>query len=1249
MNSNRLCPECQKPLPGDAPAGLCPQCLVRQALAGSASGEDGTVVLNVPRPPPAVGDTLRYFGDYELLGEIASGGMGIVYRARQVKLNRTVALKMVLGGRLASGVEVERFKTEAEAAARLDHPNIVPLYEIGDRDGRHYFSMKLIEGGNLADTIRQWFPVSGKRGEVISNKCLVISGPEAAGARGKPEHGSQSGTNHLSLITNHSPLRSAASLVAKVARAVHYAHQRGILHRDIKPRNILLDAKGEPMLTDFGLAKLVEKEADLTQSLAVMGSAHYMAPEQAAGKTKEVTTAADVYGLGAVLFEMLTGQPPFRGENLMETLRKVGEEEPPSPSALNPAVDRDLATICLKCLEKDPKRRYGSAEALADELERWLRHEPILARPTTALDRARKWAQREPTQVALAGVVAAAVLVLVVGVLLANRGLNQRYWQSLLNLARAERLTHNRAGSLDAIAEAARIRENAHLRNEAVQTLTQAGVRLERRVPFGDEAWFALSADGTLLLAAGMVHSYSGHSQIKTPKVKVWETATGKLLNEIAWEPQGPLPAFSPDARVVALPQTKDTILFWEPRTGKELGRVTGEGALQFSPDSQWLAIASPKNLKVVRWANPPEEKLRPFGGFLTFTPGGDALVRNDNGIVKWNFRAGGETNLTPAGLWPVAVNAHGTVAALWEKSAPGVARPPRPPTDDSDPPGAIIVFDLAAQKRLALLPTVRSVSVPVRFSADGRLLAFSDATGLDQGQHAVRIYDVEAGGYRRSLTGVSPKPGPFKKWRAWWSTNQWELGFDVASPGAIYGGQFIGDGSVFAALTGIHDLSVTLWNTETGEAVATLPKSSEFASSADGRWLASMGEGAFTHYPNGVTYQIAANDVIVAQTAGPPTPVRELPKGAKTGTMGLVLQLWSVASGVPTQQVGTEVHTLAFSRDGKMLAAGGRWNAQGASRLWNVTTRNERPTLHSVNDLPIRGRVYFAGADQIWEVGEERGTNPSEFGLTVRQLAPTQRELRLGTGYLAGGPAISADGRLLAATFFSYTKTNGQMTMTGQALGLWDLTTLQPVKTNSTASTVWSPGATVFSPDGKQLLTSAFTQQGVNLFDTATLTQLWHMQHAPLSEGQIFRIRVGRLFSKGRDAIYDEYSVHQMAFSPDGRRIVSSSADHLTIRDTATGEELGIGRGHEGYVQSLAVSPDGKFAVTGGVDRTIRIWEIPTGREATRWEAHDSAVTALAFSPDGATLASGSIQGALKLWSLPSLRRELAKVGLDW
>jgi TolB-like protein/Tfp pilus assembly protein PilF/predicted Ser/Thr protein kinase len=313
---------------------------------------------------------LTEFGDYEMLEEVGRGGQGVVFRARQRSLNRIVALKVIGLGQWATKAHVKRFRLEAEAAASLDHPCIVPIYEVGERDGECYFSMKFVEGGQLDEVVK------------------------------------------------HSPIsiRQAVELIATVARTVSYAHEHGILHRDIKPGNILLDIKGKPHLTDFGLARLVESESTVTRTLEVLGTPSYMSPEQAAGNNAKLTSATDVYGLGAVLYQLLTGHPPFAGGTTYETIKLLLETEPRAPRLWNPKVDRDLSIICLKCLEKDPQRRYPSAPALADDLERWLRHEPIQARRTGVVGRGKKWLQRNPnvaTMVALSLALMAAVGVIV--------------------------------------------------------------------------------------------------------------------------------------------------------------------------------------------------------------------------------------------------------------------------------------------------------------------------------------------------------------------------------------------------------------------------------------------------------------------------------------------------------------------------------------------------------------------------------------------------------------------------------------------------------------------------------------------------------------------------------------------------------------------------------------------------------------------------------------------------------------------
>jgi serine/threonine protein kinase len=323
-----------------------------------SSPDVGSAVSMAADRGPSLGSRLRYFGDYEILEEIARGGMGIVYKARQASLDRLVALKVILQGDFASEAAVRRFRREAEAAAQLDHPNIVPIYEVGEHDACHYFTMKLIDGRNLSD---------------------------ARSALGSDQ-------------------KEVGRLVVKIARAVDFAHRRGVVHRDLKPANILIDAKGEPHVTDFGLARRIGSEARLTVTNAIIGTPYYMAPEQAAGHPV-LTTAVDVYALGVIVFELLAGRPPFRGASTMETLRQVIEEEAPKLSSVRRDVDRDLEAITQRCLEKAPERRYRTAGELADDLELFLAGKPIHARPISWTRHAVKWARRRWQPLAVSALV----------------------------------------------------------------------------------------------------------------------------------------------------------------------------------------------------------------------------------------------------------------------------------------------------------------------------------------------------------------------------------------------------------------------------------------------------------------------------------------------------------------------------------------------------------------------------------------------------------------------------------------------------------------------------------------------------------------------------------------------------------------------------------------------------------------------------------------------------------------------------
>jgi WD40 repeat protein len=526
--------------------------------------------------------------------------MGVVYRARQEGLNRVVALKMILAGQLASPQDVQRFQVEAKAAAELDHPHIVPIYEVGHDQGRHFFSMKLIENGTLA--------------------------------------------SELARIRRDT--RSAVRLLASVSRAVHYAHQRGILHRDLKPANILLDAAGQPHVTDFGLAKRLSGAATVTQSGTVVGTPGYIAPEQARGE-RGSSTAADVYSLGAILYAVLTGRPPFQAATPLDTLLEVLEREPPTPHSVNPSVNRDLETVCLKCLEREPARRYESAAALADDLERWLKGEPISARAVSTPERLWRWCRRNPSAVAIGAILAAVAVAASVGALWwradrdaarasqaraeeAERDKTEKLWQSYLDQARAVRFSGRigqRFDGLKALAEAAKIRPDAQLRDEAIACmalpdirvlrewdgwpegsvgldLDAAGGRYARSHRDGTVSVRRLDDDAEVARLSGMGKACGVHFSpdgailaMLTPednrRVTLWRIGEEKPF--LSFQVPGPIaspPVFRGDGRLVAVGQRQGTTDLVEIPSGQLRGRLhaAGEGPLAFQPGGRLLA-----------------------------------------------------------------------------------------------------------------------------------------------------------------------------------------------------------------------------------------------------------------------------------------------------------------------------------------------------------------------------------------------------------------------------------------------------------------------------------------------------------------------------------------------------------------------------------------------------------------------------------------------------------------------------------
>jgi eukaryotic-like serine/threonine-protein kinase len=1136
--------------------------------------------LGLESGPPTDGllSTVRYFGDYELVEEIARGGMGVVYKARQVSLNRVVALKMILAGQLASLADVQRFHAEAEAAANLDHPNIMPIYEVGEYEGQHYFSMKLVEDGSLAGKLN-----------------------------GTPL-----------------PPRDAAALLESLARAMCAAHQNGVIHRDLKPANILLTPDGTPMISDFGLARKLD-DIGMTATGAILGTPSYMAPEQAGGKSKELGPACDIYALGAILYECLTGRPPFKAATALDTLVQVASDDPVPPTALNAQVPRDLETICLKCLSKEPAKRYAAASELADDLRRFLANEPIRARPVGPAERVVKWVKRRPTVAALSAVLAAVIMVAFAAVTAAmfqaneertraqDRGLqlqdaNDELTREQGVRAAAERVAKNRAdeaerGSyLNGVGLAAQLARDGDLRR-ARQVLAECpdayrrwewnyldrlcrGERLALPSQAGMVTGLAYSPDGKYVAVA------SSGNQIEQAagaegSVTLYETESGR---QIFRHPQiGGMAfrsiAFSPDGKHLAALEREtglnvygvpsgETERSFSPRDGGLLavgytnaGRLLAASYLRRSkPDSDMATL--------VVWDVGTEKEVARLPGFapprgvwlevvaVAFSPDGRrvAALAANIGMV----RSGSdppkprETPDAPAGGEP-------RPAPEPPQEKPLEKTPPAPGKAEQSPPGSagqLKVWDLEGHRLERTFEAMPAMFGSLSFSHDGCRLAWGDGLTVAEVDLTAERPPRKLLGHRSDVHTVAYGPddrllysaGGDKAIRCWDIATGVELFALHGHTDAVIRLACSPDGKLVASGTGnmfARTSEVKLWDAAdpTAHTLRAAPRAISWSViSPDGRWTAlssiALDGGAGNSFATKVIDITGERPPVALQSPSSPRgPFSGVFNGDGTlyatfvasdegpspmvfdARTGKVRTSWSLPK---EDGLGEGWPSLAFDRDGRRIVL-----------AWVTGTRPHKEKREVAPEVCVR----------ILDV--ESGQILREFKQAVFADAPAVPAE--WTVYLVMGLAYG--GRIAASV----------------------------VRVSLNLSTFGESEVLVWDPE---------TQERARSYSFNHVVAALH-----------FDARDERLVATGSD-VREGWAL---------------------VWDVASGREVLSLRGHSRPILGATFSRDGKRVVTAGGDGLIKLWDADTGREVLTLSGHTRPVTAVAFTLDGRRLISAT------------------------